>query len=358
MPDPTLADLAARVTRIETQLGIAPPTSGPAEPAPTPTARPAKPGRPDVALTKDDTVLTWPAVAGASAYDVLDLANAAQPLKQTVQEPRYVGSPYKPGKPARRYAVRARNAAGESELSDIVDVPPAGSGGAITPPPPSTGVHYPADIFGPKWYLTLPTGTQGSPDTVKMPALATYTSKFCELAPTGGVAFRVWHGGVTTKGSPNPRSELRECNPDGSLAKWSAAKGRHSMTIEGQINRLTKVRPHVVVAQIHGAADDVTVARVEGDKLWLTDGDNAHAYLLDAAFMLGKRYSIGIDVTGGVISYRYNGAPVPFTLKSTDAGCYYKTGAYLQSNPKSAPNESPSEYTEVVIFHVDVAHAS
>jgi hypothetical protein len=74
------------------------------------------------------------------------------------------------------------------------------------------------------------------------------------------------------------------------------------MTVEGQVNRLTKVRPHVVIGQIHGASDDVTVFRVEGDKLWITDGDNAHGYLLDSAFALGKRYSIGFDVDGGIIS--------------------------------------------------------
>jgi hypothetical protein len=265
--------------------------------------------------------LTWDAAAGVTAWEVHDLANTAKTLQATVTVPRTTRSALKAGQ-HRRYAVVAVGPGGRSPMSDAIDVPPVGETPTPVPTPAPTGsVRYPADILGTRWYLTLPTGTQGSPDTVKMPAFATYSSKYLELTPAGdGAVFRVWHGGVTTSGSPNPRSELRECNADGSLAKWSAAKGRHSMTVEGQVNRLTKVRPHCVVAQIHGASDDVTVARVEGDKLWLTDGDNTHAYLLDPAFTLGKRYSIGIDVASGVISYRYNGAPVPFTLKSTRCG--------------------------------------
>jgi hypothetical protein len=102
----------------------------------------------------------------------------------------------------------------------------------------------------------------------------------------------------------------------------------------------------------------VTVFRVEGDKLWITDGDNAHGYLLDPAFALGKRYSIGFDVDGGVITYRYNGKLVPFTLRSSDAGCYYKAGCYAQTNPKSAPTEVTTEWDEVVIFDVDVSHSA
>jgi hypothetical protein len=80
-----------------------------------------------------------------------------------------------------------------------------------------------------------------------MPKLATYSSAFFQLNDTrDGIIFRTWHGGVTTSGSPNPRSELREETANGTQhAKWNAGTGRHSMTVVGQVNRLTKVRPHV-----------------------------------------------------------------------------------------------------------------
>lgn len=234
------------------------------------------------------------------------------------------------------------------------------SGGSTPIPPPvdpPLGVLFPADLFGKSWKLTLPiNGAQ----EIKQPGLATYTSKFCELTQArDGAVFRAWHGGDTTSGSKNPRSELREMGPDGkSEASWSSTKGHHQMVVTGEVNRLTKVKPDVVIAQIHDDADDVTVFRVEGTKLWITAGDTTHGYLLDSNFTLGTRYSVGFDVSGGVVSYTYNGVPVPYTLKTKVTGCYFKVGAYLQSNPATAPTESTNEYTEVVLRSVAVTHAA
>lgn len=358
---PTTDELAAWLAGLDARVAVLegkPPTP------PPPGQAPAVPTGLAVELDgKRRPVLTWDADPAATEWDVRDELNLEHPVQETVHEPRSVRSPLKTGQ-HRRYSVAARNTAGESSPCGPVDVSadpstPPGPSSEPTPDPALNGdVRYPADLVGKGWYLTLPTGQQASPDTIHQPALATYTSRFFELNPAkGGIVFRAWHGGVTTKGSPNPRSELRECTPDGSqLAKWSAAEGRHSMSVEGQVNRLTKVRPHVVIGQIHGASDDVTVFRVEGDKLWITNGDEPHGYLLDPAFTLGKRYSIGFDVADGVISYRYNGETVPFTLKSSDPGCYFKAGAYLQSNPKSAPSESTDQYTEVIVYAAPVSH--
>lgn len=229
--------------------------------------------------------------------------------------------------------------------------------GTTTPPvnPPGLWPKYPADVFGTGWKLTLPiNGAQ----EIKQPELATYTSKYCELEPNGGfpnpgVIFRAWHGGDTTSGSKNPRSELREM-PGG----WSSTKGRHQMVVTGEVTRLTVVKPEVVVAQIHDDEDDVTVFRLEGTKLWITSGDTTHGYLLDANLPLGKRYAVGFDVSGGVVSYTYNGVTVPYTLKTKATGCYFKTGNYLQSNPGTAPSESASEYSEVVLRSAVVTHAA
>jgi poly(beta-D-mannuronate) lyase len=209
------------------------------------------------------------------------------------------------------------------------------------------------------WYLTLPTGQPGSPDTVHLPALASYSSKYFELTPDGkGATFRVWHGGVTTVGSKNPRSELREETDGGQAhASWTSKTGRHRLVVRGRVNRLTKVRPHVVIGQIHDAADDVSMFRVEGSNLWLTAGDSPHGYLLDGNFALGRDYEIGFDVSGGVISYLYNGKVVPYTLTADFSGAYFKCGAYLQSNPTSAPSESMAEFAEVVIYSAVVTHS-
>jgi hypothetical protein len=349
MPEPTLSDLAARVARIETQLGIVPPT-----PYPMPPAAPT--GLRLTTLADGRLQLDWDPATDADSWDVLDLLNTTNPVKDTVTVPRAVRSALKPGT-SRRYAVQARNAGGRSGLSGVLEVPAKPTPGPEPVPTPAPG-NAPGSVLDLRyWYLTLPTGKAGSPDTVHMPDLNTYSSKYFELTPEGdAVVFRVWHGGATTIGSANPRSELREENVDGSHAAWSTTAGKHSMTVEGHVNRLTKVRPYVVIGQIHSATDDVTVFRVEGDKLWITAGNTPHGYLLDDQFTLGKPYSIGFDVADGVISYRYNGATVPYTLKAATTGNYFKTGAYLQSNPTTAPTESTTEYAEVVIRSVTVTH--
>jgi hypothetical protein len=167
----------------------------------------------------------------------------------------------------------------------------------------------------------------------------------------------VWHGGDTTSGSSNPRSELRERVADDPEGYWPT-RGRHAMEWSGQVNRLTRVKPHVVIGQVHDDQDDVCVWRVEGSQLWLTRGDEPHGFLVDGAFQLGKPYTCRYDIADGVYSFTYNGRLLPYTLKSS-AKSYFKVGNYLQSNPsaKSAPTESTDEYSEVIVSGVKVEHA-
>lgn len=75
--------------------------------------------------------------------------------------------------------------------------------------------------------------------------------------------FRTFHGGFATSGSKNPRTELREMAGNGTeKAAWKGGSGTHTMSLTGQVDRLTRVAPHLVIAQIHGADDDMTVFRV------------------------------------------------------------------------------------------------
>jgi hypothetical protein len=354
----TLDEVAAQLAALAARVGA---LEGKASPQPAPAPTPGKPGKPTglaCAIGPDGRPdLRWDPAAGVTAWELHDLANTVKTLQATVTEPRSIRSKLQPGQ-HRRYAVLAIGPGGRSDMSDPLDVPPASAPTpAPTPVPPS--VRYPADVCGKGWYLTLPiAGPKGSAKEIHQPELATYADKYFSLTPAGdGMIFRAWHGGVTTSGSPNPRSELRECNADGSLASWSCAKGHHRIVVEGQVNRLTKVRPHVVCAQIHGASNDVTVFRREGSQLWITNGNDNHAYLVDGNLAIGQRYSIGFDVTNGTISYLYNGSLLPFTLKSSDPGSYFKAGCYAQTNPTSAAGESTDEWDEVVVFSVAVTHA-
>lgn len=345
---PTLDDLAARVTRLEQHLGLDEPA-----PAPQPPAKPT--GLTCVIGPDGRPVLDWDDDPTVDEWDVRDELNLSRPVQATVAAPHSVRSPLKPGA-RRRYTVLARNRFGESPQSEPVDVP-ATAGGSTPESTPAPGPSAGVDLA--RWKLTIPErDANGKVVEIKPPALATYSSRYFTRLDGGAVRLRVWHGGQTTANSPNPRSELRERVGGLPEGYWDATKGWHTLIVEGQVDRLTKVRPHLVLAQIHGGGDDVTVFRVEGAKLWITDGDNNHGFLIDDAFTLGRRYTLGLDVEDGHIAYQYNGRPVPFTLRTSDTSCYFKAGAYLQSNPASAPDESPDEYAEVVVYSATVTHGS
>ena len=122
-----------------------------------------------------------------------------------------------------------------------------------------SGARFPADVIDLRsWKVTLPVRDGGKLLEVAQPELATYAhdSFFTVNAGKDGVRFRVFHGGATTGNSKNPRTELREMRADGSRAEWSMATGSHRMEIRGRVNRLTEVKPHVVIGQIHGGSDD------------------------------------------------------------------------------------------------------
>lgn len=242
----------------------------------------------------------------------------------------------------------------------VVDPPPVtppvvvgpGSGTGV-PIPPKPIYRYPADLFGLNWKVTLESGSD-----IAQPKLATYSDANFRLNEAGtGVQMRVHFGGGTTPNSNNPRCELREMTPDGmGLASWSTTSGRHSLRTELTVDALAASRPHSVLSQIHNDSDDVTVFRLEGSSLWLTNANSTHGFNLTDSFEPG-RHVIGFDVENGVVSYFFDGMVPSFTLKSKATGCYFKAGTYLQANSKTDPSGKTSEYSQVTLYKVTVTHS-
>lgn len=223
---------------------------------------------------------------------------------------------------------------------------------------------YPADFAGPRFQkLTLPYDGPDSDryaDELVPPRLDTYSSKYARLAGDNSLLMSAWFGGDTTPGSHNTRSEWRETNPDGSLAKWNGLDGVHKMYLPGlSINRLTPVRPITVLAQIHNGKDDVSVLRAEGVirngvltndiNLWLTKGNTSHARHV-AKVVHTERFAFGFHVHDGMIAFQYNGLYVPKFLVPATEDCYFKWGVYLQANKDTAPGESSKSYTQARFF--------
>jgi len=211
------------------------------------------------------------------------------------------------------------------------------------------------------WKITLPFGRPQSGTTpleIVQPALATYTaSPWFAVTPTcDAVLFRAPVNGVTTKGSKNPRSELREMSGHGTAnASWSSTAGTHSLVVVEAFTHLPQAKPQLVGAQIHNADDDITVFRLEGRNLYVTDGNNAHHKLVTSDYTLGTKFEAKFVVGDGKVTAYYNGVPQT-TITQRFSGAYFKAGAYTQANCGNSAPCSSDNYGETTIYSVTVEH--
>lgn len=206
------------------------------------------------------------------------------------------------------------------------------------------------------WKLTLPTGRDEQPHEVLQPELATFEQapQFWLDGEIPAVVFRAEAGGVTTSGSSYPRSELREMTADGEdEASWSTSEGRHVMTIRQAITALPPGKPHVVAGQIHDAEDDLVMIRLEGEHLFVEGGGDELGDL-DPAYALGTVFTVQIVADSGTIDVYYDDLETPAVTVLRDAeGCYFKAGAYTQSN---LDYDEADAYGEVAIYELEVEH--
>jgi len=245
-----------------------------------------------------------------------------------------------------------------------------------TPEPPEDPMfEYPAQVLGKHFQkATLPIDGPDSgtwADEITPPRWLTYTSEWLRVASDGtSVMFTCFHGGATTSGSENPRTEARETWTDGSLAKWDGRKGKHSLKAILSVNLLTPVKPQVVLEQIHNGDDDVATIRAVGVKdsagklterikLYGTNGnDSKYAYLGEVKRT--QKFTVALEVANGRISFVLNGKKHSKTVAAT-ANSYFKLGLYLQSNPSSdsAPTEVRGRRSVVRLFaEPEVKHAA
>ncbi|MDT7609615.1 MAG: hypothetical protein QOG96_4118 [Pseudonocardiales bacterium] len=220
------------------------------------------------------------------------------------------------------------------------------------------GCRYPSQILDLKsWKLTLPTGSAGSPKEIVQPALATFASTpwFQPTSDCAAVVFRSAVDGVTTKGSSYPRSELREMSDGGSDAAWSSASGTHTLTVTESFNRLPQGKPQLVGAQIHDDSDDISVFRLEGSNLYVTDGDNPHFKLVTSDYALGTRYQARYVVSDGTVKAYYNGQ-LQATLSKSFSNAYFKAGAYTQANCEKVSPCDSDNYGETMVYNLEVSH--
>ena len=204
------------------------------------------------------------------------------------------------------------------------------------------------------WYLTLPTGQQGSPDTIDGPQLATFHNKFFALnGQRNGIVFSAGADGVTTKNSHYPRSELREMN-GAEKASWSNTSGTHVIDVREAFTKLPEAKPEVVGVQIHDAEDDVMQIRLEGKTLMVQSNDGKTETVLDPDYQLGTPFDTKIIAADGKVDVLYNGQKKA-SLPLSGSGWYWKVGAYVQSN--ASKGDGPASTGEVTVYRANVTHS-
>lgn len=216
------------------------------------------------------------------------------------------------------------------------------------------------------WKLTLPTGEDEHPEEL----LSAELLKGTERAPwfTSGVDaagfeyvdFRAAVNGVTTGGSSNPRSELRQMIGS-KAASWSAdIKGYWTFTQEMSFRHGPNMRTDggnaaVVGGQIHDSKDDFCVFRLEGPNLWLTLGNTTHYKLLMNNYSWGTVITTAFVVGNKKVRVYLNGKLVATIKADKLKGAYFKAGAYTQAHSGNSEPDDETNYGEVRIYRLSVS---
>jgi Alginate lyase len=212
----------------------------------------------------------------------------------------------------------------------------------------------PADLLDlSNWKLTLPTGDAGSPEEVLAGRLSKFTNEFFKVNDArDGVVFTARVGGVTTKNSHYPRSELREMRGDENAA-WSNPGGTHTLEVREAILAVPEVKPEVVAAQIHDGDDDVLQIRLEGERLSVQSDDGESETVIDPGYRLGTPYDLKIVAADGRVDVFYNGEQKA-ELNKGGTGWYFKVGAYVQSSLEKGDEEGTPG--AVAVYALKVTH--
>ena len=307
----------------------------------------------DVTATAEDAAdaadnATADDAPATTASPVLDTSALAQTVRKANEEGRRLAEEQKSDD---------SDDSDDSDGSSTASAAPANAAPAAVPPLAGSGrtASKPGELIDTnEWYLTLPTGKKGSPDTIEGSQLATYHSKFFDLTSArDGIVFNAGADGVTTKNSHYPRSELREMNGS-EKASWSNTSGTHVFDVREAFTKLPSAKPEVVGVQIHDAEDDVMQIRLEGKKLMVQYHDGKSEAVLDPDYQLGTPFDTRIVAANGKVDVLYNGEKKA-ELPLSGSGWYWKVGAYVQSN--GSTGDGAGSTGEVVVYKADISHS-
>ncbi len=227
------------------------------------------------------------------------------------------------------------------------------------------------------WNISVPIdstgGTTGT--AISISPLSGYESQYFYDAPDGGMYFYAPVTGATTANSDGARSELRELNPNGSLAAWTVAQGG-TMTATLAVNEvptlLTGAQGKLMVGQIHAASGEMIRLYYDAGHIYFKDhlptGHQDTYQLTDAAgnhptAALGQVWSYEINVANGDLNVKViiNGdtysSTTPIDPSFDTQTLYFKAGVYNGDAGFASTNLSQATGAGQVTFYgLDMSH--
>jgi hypothetical protein len=132
--------------------------------------------------------------------------------------------------------------------------------------------------------------------------------------------------------------------------------GHHTLRVVEAFTHLPAGKSDVVGAQIHDATHDISVFRLEGPDLYITEDNNPHLKLVTDDYQLGTPFEARYEVSGGQVRAFYNGVLQAVIPAPSLSGAYFKVGAYTQANCTNSAPCSDDNYGETVIYQLRVTH--
>jgi hypothetical protein len=222
-------------------------------------------------------------------------------------------------------------------------------------------LEYPADLIDlSRFKLKVPANTAqaGAPDEYRNPQLQTYADEFFHLNDAkDGIVMKANAGGYTTSGSSYPRTQLGECDANGTTFTWDSEQGKHQMLVRLAVTHLAVVKKDINVAQVHDGNGYLVAIVLKNDgKLVVEANDNGtpiRLATLEAAYQLGAEFTIRFGTSDGAIMVLYNGNYVA-SWNAPGTGNYFTTGAYVLTN--TSKGDAPEAYGEIVLKELAVSH--
>lgn len=171
-------------------------------------------------------------------------------------------------------------------------------------------------------------------------------------------------GGRTSANTSYPRVEYREFDRDGTTrAAWNGGSGTHWMEGKTKVTGLSAslTKPWVCIFQIHDAEDDIIRVQVEGTstaalklvaRYSAPGGGSETTTTLKDPYTVGTEVAWRIEVVNGAGKIVLDGVQV-MTFGCNTTGCYFKTGAYAQTN---STLEGGAANGPIVVELRDLAH--